>query len=128
MEFIDDIELSRIISVPAATLRRWRFDKTGPRYYKFGGLVKYDKDEVLAWIQEQSVITGNKSVNEAPERAPRAQKVHYQDFLGYPQCGRNRGSGRLTKDVGEVNCGQCLRSLHAHSDDGFLGVSHPLEH
>ncbi len=39
--------------ISLATLRRWRLENKGPKYHKFGSLVRYDEDELNQWAQAQ---------------------------------------------------------------------------
>jgi hypothetical protein len=39
--------------ISLATLRRWRLENRGPKYRKFGSLVRYDEDELSRWEEAQ---------------------------------------------------------------------------
>jgi predicted DNA-binding transcriptional regulator AlpA len=51
-------EVSGLTTVPLETLKYWRKLGRGPRWYKLGGRVVYDLDEVERWIAEQRELTG----------------------------------------------------------------------
>lgn len=52
-------ELSAWLKTPAETLRYWRWKGTGPRSYRLGSAVRYDRADVLAWLAEQKHATGS---------------------------------------------------------------------
>ncbi len=60
-------EVSALTRVPPETLRYWRWRNQGPRSFKIGGAVLYDRDDVLAWIdaQKQASVRGDE-----PDRRP----------------------------------------------------------
>jgi hypothetical protein len=39
------------------TLAKWRHEKKGPPYYRFGHRVRYLGSDVLNWMQEQRIKT-----------------------------------------------------------------------
>lgn len=50
-------EVSAMTGVPIDTLRYWRHLGTGPRAYKVGRRVRYDRADVVAWLDEQRAAT-----------------------------------------------------------------------
>lgn len=52
--YINERTLEAMTGIAAMTWQKKRVMGTGPRYYKLGGAVRYDLDEVLAWIREQA--------------------------------------------------------------------------
>jgi len=53
-ELIDTKEVSRITSIPAPTLRAWRLEGRGPKWFKIEGtLVRYKRSDVEAWLKTQ---------------------------------------------------------------------------
>lgn len=46
-------EVSRILGIPVATLRAWRCQGRGPASVKLGRHVRYDPDNVRAWVAGQ---------------------------------------------------------------------------
>lgn len=45
-----DIETASLLGVSVATVRRWRLLNTGPRFRKFGGAVRYFREDIEAFI------------------------------------------------------------------------------
>ena len=43
-------EVSRLLNIKVATLRRWRWAGRGPRYIKVGACVRYRQDELRGFI------------------------------------------------------------------------------
>jgi excisionase family DNA binding protein len=43
-------EAAELLTRPEGTLRRWRAEGVGPRYFKLGGRIRYDKEDLLAYI------------------------------------------------------------------------------
>jgi len=56
--FVSDIELEQITGISHRTWQKHRLFNRGPRYYKIHGAIRYDVEEVLAWIQSLAVATG----------------------------------------------------------------------
>jgi predicted site-specific integrase-resolvase len=44
-------EVGEYLSVPATTLRQWRYHGTGPKWMKVNSMVRYDWDNVEAWLE-----------------------------------------------------------------------------
>lgn len=61
--FLTECEVSERTQISLATLRRWRLENRGPKYYKFGSLVRYGEDELIRW--EQTQPTGGENVGES---------------------------------------------------------------
>lgn len=51
--FLTESEVSARTHISLATLRRWRLERRGPAYRKFGSLVRYGEEELLQWEQTQ---------------------------------------------------------------------------
>ncbi len=48
---LNEFDVAKILGVSVATVRRWRWIKEGPRYWKIGSLVRYSRaslDDYLA--------------------------------------------------------------------------------
>lgn len=45
-------QLADYLGVPEHTLAQWRSRKEGPPYLKVGALVRYDSDDIEAWLAE----------------------------------------------------------------------------
>lgn len=46
-------DVSSLLHVPPATLRQWRHQGRGPRSFKLGALVRYERADVLEWLRQQ---------------------------------------------------------------------------
>jgi predicted DNA-binding transcriptional regulator AlpA len=51
--FLTELDVSRKMKISLATLRRWRLEGRGPRYRKFGSLVRYGENELENWMNAQ---------------------------------------------------------------------------
>jgi len=47
-------EVATLVRVPEATLRYWRHLRTGPRGFRIGRSVRYWRNDVIHWLEEQS--------------------------------------------------------------------------
>ena len=47
-------EVATLVRVPEATLRYWRHLHTGPRGFRIGRSVRYWRNDVIHWLEEQS--------------------------------------------------------------------------
>ncbi len=62
---LTETEVSHILRVSLATLRKWRVDKRGPRFIKIGPLVRYQLEDLREWLS--SLPTGGISSPAAHE-------------------------------------------------------------
>lgn len=51
--YLTENQVSERTRISLATLRRWRLENRGPKYRKFGSLVRYDEDELNRWEEAQ---------------------------------------------------------------------------
>ncbi|HET9100545.1 MAG TPA: helix-turn-helix domain-containing protein [Acidobacteriaceae bacterium] len=51
--FLTEFDVAERTQISLGTLRRWRLESKGPKYHKFGSLVRYDEEELTAWEQAQ---------------------------------------------------------------------------
>jgi excisionase family DNA binding protein len=51
--FLTEAEVSERTHISLGTLRRWRLENKGPRYHKFGWLVRYPEDDLTTWEHTQ---------------------------------------------------------------------------
>jgi predicted DNA-binding transcriptional regulator AlpA len=56
--FVSELELEQLTGISRRTWQKHRLFRRGPRYYRIHGSVRYELDEVLAWIQTQAVACG----------------------------------------------------------------------
>lgn len=56
---IDDLlspnEAARILGVTEAALSRFRYEGRGPAFVRVGKLVRYSREDLMAWIKGQTV-------------------------------------------------------------------------
>lgn len=52
---ICESELARRANVSIAVIRKWRREKSGPRFLKLGRLVRYRVRDVEAWLELHTV-------------------------------------------------------------------------
>jgi len=50
----DEKVLAQVLGVSLPWCRLARMQGRGPRFKKFGGSVRYTRDDVLSWIEEQT--------------------------------------------------------------------------
>ena len=55
-ELLNETEVAKKLRVSLACLRRWRLEKRGPMFLKIGPLVRYQQEDLDAWLQ--SLPTG----------------------------------------------------------------------
>ena len=48
-------EVADLIQKPVRTLAQWRWLRTGPRFVKCGGDVRYFRSDIVRWLDEQAV-------------------------------------------------------------------------
>jgi predicted DNA-binding transcriptional regulator AlpA len=51
---LNEHETAALLNVAVPTLRRWRWSGHGPRFIKIGRAVRYDIDELRAYIERQT--------------------------------------------------------------------------
>lgn len=51
------IEVSEYLAVPVSTIHRWRYVGTGPPAIRIGRHLRFDKDDLEHWINEQKKAT-----------------------------------------------------------------------
>ena len=48
-----EIDVAERTQISLKTLRRWRLERRGPTFRKFGSLVRYGEEELIRWEQAQ---------------------------------------------------------------------------
>jgi excisionase family DNA binding protein len=66
-------EVSKRLNVSLASLRRWRLTKRGPAFVKVGSLVRYEPEELEAWLA--SLPTGGTARHDQLSSRPSAREV-----------------------------------------------------
>jgi excisionase family DNA binding protein len=49
-EFLSEKEAAAYLSVSLSTIRRWRRQQDGPAYFRFGGVLRYSRAALGAFI------------------------------------------------------------------------------
>ena len=49
--YVNEFVIAETYGVAVRTLRKWRFFGQGPRFYKLGRSIRYDKDEVEQFVR-----------------------------------------------------------------------------
>lgn len=47
-------QVAAILNVAIKTLQKWRYEKTGPAYVKFGTVVRYELEALQSYIKERT--------------------------------------------------------------------------
>ena len=66
--FVSEVELEQLTGISRRTWQKHRLLNDGPRYYKIHGSIRYDLEEVVAWIKTLAVA--------GPESTGKAQETH----------------------------------------------------
>jgi excisionase family DNA binding protein len=51
--FLTENEVAQRTHISLGTLRRWRLENRGPRFHKFGSLVRYAEEDLAVWQDAQ---------------------------------------------------------------------------
>ena len=62
---LTELEVSHVLRVSLATLRKWRVEKRAPRFIKIGSLVRYQLEDLREWLS--SLPTGGMVVSPAAD-------------------------------------------------------------
>ena len=66
--FVSEVELEQVTGISRRTWQKQRLLRRGPRYYKIHSSIRYDLEEVVAWIKAMAVPAGNSSGTCSTER------------------------------------------------------------
>jgi hypothetical protein len=47
--YLTEVEVADRTRISLKTLRRWRLERRGPAFRKFGSLVRYGEEELIQW-------------------------------------------------------------------------------
>jgi predicted DNA-binding transcriptional regulator AlpA len=50
---LNEHDVARITGLSVASVRRWRLLRQGPRYLKLGSAVRYNPEDLAAWLQSR---------------------------------------------------------------------------
>jgi len=56
--FVSEVDLEQLTGISRRTWQKHRLFNRGPRYYKIHGSIRYDIEEVVAWIKTLAVSSG----------------------------------------------------------------------
>ena len=54
-EIMNEMQVAEYLNMSAASLRKWRLFREGPKFLKVGRAVRYRKAEVDAWLNSHSI-------------------------------------------------------------------------
>ena len=52
-ELLNEHDVARITGLSVASVRRWRLLRQGPRYLKIGSAVRYNPEDLAAWLHSR---------------------------------------------------------------------------
>jgi len=52
--FFSEKEAAAVIGVSLSTIRRWRRSRTGPAFFRFGGVLRYAREALEEFIAENT--------------------------------------------------------------------------
>ena len=55
---LNERDVARITGLSVASVRRWRLQKIGPRATKLGAAVRYNPEDLKAWLDSRPTIGG----------------------------------------------------------------------
>jgi excisionase family DNA binding protein len=53
--FLTENDVAELTKISLGTLRRWRLARKGPKFHKFGSLVRYEESDLEEWRKAQPV-------------------------------------------------------------------------
>ena len=75
-------EAAILLEQAVATLASWRAKKFGPKYIKTGRKVRYDPDDIMAWVMGQKVDPEEVARAASTKASPwRTSRVHGLDDM-----------------------------------------------
>ncbi|MBQ0986208.1 helix-turn-helix domain-containing protein [Streptomyces sp. WAC 00631] len=51
--YLTPIDLADLLGVPVETVYQWRRKRTGPRGFRVGRHLRFDPEDVRAWVESQ---------------------------------------------------------------------------
>ncbi len=55
VQYLTPVDLSERLQISTSTLASWRSLGKGPKFYRMGGLIRYQPEDVASWAKEQAV-------------------------------------------------------------------------
>ena len=53
VRLLNEQQVSEMLGVSVASLRRWRLLRRGPRFFKLGSAVRYSQEDINAWLRSR---------------------------------------------------------------------------
>ena len=53
LNLMTEEQVSKLLHVSVASMRRWRLEKRGPAFIKVGSLVRYKPEDLELWLRAQ---------------------------------------------------------------------------
>lgn len=60
MELMTTNEVAEFLRIKAQTLVKLRKEGIGPQFYKISGVIRYDKKDIIRWIEAGKVSSNTK--------------------------------------------------------------------
>jgi hypothetical protein len=67
LNLMTEEQVSKLLHVSVASLRRWRLERRGPAFIKIGSLVRYKPEDLEQWLTIQP--TGGSAIAAKRQRA-----------------------------------------------------------
>jgi len=61
VQLLNEQQVSEMLGVSAASLRRWRLLRRGPRFFKLGSAVRYSIEDVNIWLESRPTGGGHQA-------------------------------------------------------------------
>ncbi|MCX6608505.1 MAG: helix-turn-helix domain-containing protein [Acidobacteria bacterium] len=55
-DILNQVEVAQMLKVSTMTVRRWRYARTGPAFFKLGKLVRYRRAAVVNWVDSGAPV------------------------------------------------------------------------
>jgi predicted DNA-binding transcriptional regulator AlpA len=68
--FLTETEVSEFTRISLGTLRRWRLENKGPKFHKFGSLVRYAEEDLTSWGMRSGAAAAIQAAFNRPRRSP----------------------------------------------------------
>jgi len=57
LELIDEKEAAQLLNLRPSTLRAWRCQGRGPNFLRLGGAVRYEREDLIKFIETSRIST-----------------------------------------------------------------------
>jgi len=52
LQLLTEDEAAKLLNVKKNTINNWRFNSTGPKYYRLCGVIRYSQSDLLDFLQK----------------------------------------------------------------------------